>query len=1032
LAGLDAGVGNFDAAAGGRGAQVAHADLDFAANDVVTRRPEGPVAKFDQMSGALTLSHAGEQWSLSGRHVRASRDDPESAFDAAWRRNEQGLSRLSVRTSYLKAETLLPLTVFLPQQEVRDRLREIAPSGEWTDAALNLARDDSGEPWRLTVQAKFRNVGFAPVGQVPGLRGLSGSLSGTESGGHVFIDSDRAVFIWPLQFPETIDLTPLRTHIFWKRRDGELLLASPGFTVKSPDAEIHGKFSFLKPMGDASPVLTLVSTVQNGNVLNAKNYFPKAQLGAGALDWLNRAFLGGHLTRAEAVFNGPVRRFPFREGGGEFLVRANIEGLKLDYADGWPPAEGLSAQAEFHNEGLTVHAAGGHIGEIPIAGVEARFADFNSGELKIKALAHSDAEAALAYLRATPLDAMAEHSFSLAEAHGALDASVDLFLPFKDFAHRRVLVHGHLQDATLNKSGSSVLATQVGGDFDIDGAQVAHADLHGELLGGAFQMQARAPRNRPATRTQLEFHGTVGADALRAALSMPPALTISGSADWRAVLKMAPEPARERSLRISSTLAAMQLHWPAPLDKPAGSPLPSWLEIQWPAVGGPRGALAMGTLVSGAYALEPDADSYRLAHASLMFGADEPAGGEAQILNVGGAVERVDLAGWLALNKPGKNAKPLGYYLRNAKMSVGELDYLGLAFHDITVDLNVVDNGLRIGVGGPNVVGTITVPGAAQEPWNLEFERLHFEVAGRDDLDLSDPAGAAAANDPAGSYEPRDIPALDMHAAQLIWGGRSFGDVRAALRKLEDGVWLQDLTVTAPSFNVKAVGAWRGAGRGDAHIEGSFVSSDVESTLKDLGYADVMEAKSGKMDFDLRWSGPPTAAAVAGVTGKVQLTFDKGQITGIKPGAGRVLGLTSLAALPRRLSLDFSDLTDKGLAFDTIRGDFELHDGSAYTDNVLLKGPAAEIGLIGRVGLKNRDYDQTAVVTGNIGSTLPLAALAGGPVVAGAVLVFTQVFKQPLKGLTRGYYRITGGWDNPTVERIKSAEAAAATAEAPK
>jgi uncharacterized protein YhdP len=78
--------------------------------------------------------------------------------------------------------------------------------------------------------------------------------------------------------------------------------------------------------------------------------------------------------------------------------------------------------------------------------------------------------------------------------------------------------------------------------------------------------------------------------------------------------------------------------------------------------------------------------------------------------------------------------------------------------------------------------------------------------------------------------------------------------------------------------------------------------------------------------------------------------------------------------------------------------------------------------------LKNKDYDQTAVVTGSIGNSLPAAAvLAGGPVLGAAVLVFTQVFKQPLKGLARGYYHITGGWDNPTVERVKSDEAAAAT-----
>jgi uncharacterized protein YhdP len=144
------------------------------------------------------------------------------------------------------------------------------------------------------------------------------------------------------------------------------------------------------------------------------------------------------------------------------------------------------------------------------------------------------------------------------------------------------------------------------------------------------------------------------------------------------------------------------------------------------------------------------------------------------------------------------------------------------------------------------------------------------------------------------------------------------------------------------------------------------------------------------------------------------------------------LGLASLAELRRRLALDFSDLTDKGFAFDTIRGGFDIRDGSARTEDMLVKGPAAEIGLIGRVGLKNHDYDQTAVVTGNVSSTLPLAAFAAGPVVGGVVLLFTQVFKQPLKGLVRGYYRITGSWDSPIVERIKSADAPAAAAEAPK
>jgi uncharacterized protein YhdP len=149
-------------------------------------------------------------------------------------------------------------------------------------------------------------------------------------------------------------------------------------------------------------------------------------------------------------------------------------------------------------------------------------------------------------------------------------------------------------------------------------------------------------------------------------------------------------------------------------------------------------------------------------------------------------------------------------------------------------------------------------------------------------------------------------------------------------------------------------------------------------------------------------------------------------LVNLQPGAGRVLGLFSVGALPRRLALDFSDLTEKGLAFDSVHGDFELRDGNAYTSNLLLRGPAAEIGIAGRTGLGSRDYDQTAVVTGNLGASPALAgALAGGPAVGAAVLLFSQIFKEPLKGITRGYYRITGPWDDPVVERVDAAAAKA-------
>ncbi|HEY2144673.1 MAG TPA: YhdP family protein, partial [Steroidobacteraceae bacterium] len=1039
LGNLAAGNGAFEITASGRGATLSSANLDFSATNVAAQPSEGPLVKFDQMSGALSVTHHGDRWSIGGKRVRVGRNDPESAFDVSWREGDSGLLDFSVSASYLRAETLWPLTGLLPQKDLRDSLRDIAPSGVWTDTAIAFRRNKVEEPWRMQVQAKFLRAGYAPFRGAPGIRGIAGSIAGDESGGHVYIDSNVAVFNWPNQFAKPVDLEVFKAILFWKRTPQELLIAGPEWRLKTHDGEFHGKASWQQFPDGSSPLLTLIGEIHNGNAANARNYLPQGLIAPPAFAWLSRALVAGHMPRATVLFQGPVKHFPFRERDGIFLARCTLEGMTLDYGEGWRPIDKLNATAEFRDEGMTARLSSGRIGDVALESGDADFHDFNSGELSVHAAAHGDAASALDYLRATPLDALAEHAFSNVEAAGPLRAIIELFFPFKEFERRKVLIHGNLDGATLNQTGSTIKVTAVSGDFDIDGGQVSRADIRGDLMGGSFQMQARAPRSRPVTRTQLDFRGTVNGEAARAALSFPIG-SIAGQTDWRAVVKFTPEPARERSLRVSSTLAGLEIKLPTPFDKAAAAPLPSVFEMQWPAVGGPRGSIALGSLVSSSYRLESGSGGMRLAHASVMFGGGEAAADEAQLIDVGGSIKRLDLAGWLRLSTPDKDAKPLSYYLHTARLNVAELDYLGLAFRDVALDLLVSERSWRINSSGPNVAGTITIPtaGGAADPWILQFDRLHFDVAGSDDA----PAGAAAAQnstpDANGFGDPRSIPAINFYARQFIWGERNFGDVTAMIVKLDDGVSLKSLTVIDPHFNVSAQGEWRGNGVGSSRIQGTLLSSDVQSTLQDLGYAPAIQARAGKVEFNLNWAGAPTARALAEVAGHVQMSFEKGQITGLSPGAGRVLGLASIAALPRRLALDFSDLTDKGLAFDTVHGDFDLRDGNAYTENVLLKGPAGEIGVIGRVGLKNKDYDQIAVVTGNVSSSLSIpvaSALVGGPIVGAAVLLFTQVFKQPLNGLTRGYYRITGSWDNPTVERIKSAEAKsseAAAAEATK
>jgi uncharacterized protein YhdP len=134
-----------------------------------------------------------------------------------------------------------------------------------------------------------------------------------------------------------------------------------------------------------------------------------------------------------------------------------------------------------------------------------------------------------------------------------------------------------------------------------------------------------------------------------------------------------------------------------------------------------------------------------------------------------------------------------------------------------------------------------------------------------------------------------------------------------------------------------------------------------------------------------------------------------------------MLGLVSFVALPRRLSLDFRDVFNKGFGYDSIAGTFNIEDGIASTCDMSLQGPAADVGIVGRVNLVSEEYEQGAVISANVGNTLPLVgAVVGGPPGAAAMLLFSQIFKKPLQEVGQVFYSMSGKWDDPAIDSINS------------
>jgi uncharacterized protein YhdP len=224
----------------------------------------------------------------------------------------------------------------------------------------------------------------------------------------------------------------------------------------------------------------------------------------------------------------------------------------------------------------------------------------------------------------------------------------------------------------------------------------------------------------------------------------------------------------------------------------------------------------------------------------------------------------------------------------------------------------------------------------------------------------------------------------------------------------------------APKQRIDVSGQW--TGRGSAartRLAMQIDSEDFGGLLAGFGYGGQLSGGEGTARFDAGWPGSPAGFSLGGVDGTLKLSARNGQLTEVEPGAGRVLGLLSLAQLPRRLTLDFRDFFSKGFAFNKLDGDVRLDSGMARTDDLVIDGPAAEIHISGATNLRTQTFDQTIEVLPKAGNLLTaVGAIAGGPIGAAIGAAANAVLKKPLGQLGAKTYRVTGPWKEPKVEVI--------------
>ncbi len=948
-------------------------------------------------SGEMAVHSGGESW-------------PTSGLELSW----QDKGKVSARLRYAEVEHLSRLvnTMATPEVEGIEWLDRLRPRGELRDLSVESSWEEN-VPTDLQFRGRVSGAGFAPWDDKPGMRGISGWIQGDLDRGDFDLDAGPVRLYWPDRFREPVEISRAAGELEWWR-DGER------WHVASDEVRGHGVEGVARAEGEVSvvpgdtPHLDIRGELLEGHENNATRvarYLPVDLLDEEAVEWLDQAFVAGTVTDGHFEIEGTVEDFPYEDDDGRFVANFNAEDGILHYEDGWPQVTGIRAGGLFHNTRMSLSASTAEMAGFEVEAATAEIVDLYNPVLDLDGHGSGRIADGLDFLRDTPLGEYFGEPLAPVQLDGEMGLDLSIQMPLEAPDTARVDGYAELSGGRGGADWLPGEVSELEGVLEFTEKGVRTDELRARHFGGDIIARidpgsaGRDAAEDAPEWTEVSLVGHSRISEVRAALPDLRILQMAeGGQDWTGRVRVPNEPdTGDIRVRFLSDLVGTAIALPEPVGKAAEAS--RRLQVDF-ALGfdTTRVEALYGQDTAAVIGVDADAEvtGVRVHHGEPMSPAPLDSG-----LRVSGRLETLQLDEWLALEDRVEVDRALA--LEEVALQVERLHAGPISLHEQGFRLSPVGDLWRLELEGEDATGTAHVPtDLATSRGTISAEMDHFRLRHRTEE-----------GDGAEEWRPERLPGLDLEVAALALNSEPLGALEMRLRPRPDGIVLEDLRLDSDILTGRVSGAWladpvTGAQRG--HLHGDFGSTDVGEVLRRAGLLPGLEAQLGELQANLHWTGPPGMAALPGLGGQVSLNLEGGALREVQPGAGRLLGLLSVSALPRRLFGDFRDVFGEGLSFDTITGDFYLVDGNAYTGNLSLAGPGGDARIRGRTGLVSQDYDQIMTVEAPVGAVLPVAgALAGGTGVGAALLVVSEVFSGPLGRMGQAEYQVRGSWDEPLV-----------------
>ncbi|HCS26597.1 MAG TPA: TIGR02099 family protein [Spongiibacteraceae bacterium] len=924
--------------------------------------------------------------------------------------------------------------------ELDEVLGKMAPQGLLRNLKVDVPLDN---PRNFHIAADVSSLVLESVNNAPGVRGLDGYVELGADAGELSIAAAAIQLALPSVYDQPLRLQDLATRLQWSIADERLQLRSSQIRAHDGDSVISGRLGLDIALTADAPKpssISLLVGLRDGSVKQRDHYLP-AVVGDGLRDWLDSAILQGQVPQAAFLLHGALRE------GEQRTIQLALDAtdIALDYHPDWPALNRASASLLLNGDTVDVSSESAYIyDDIALRDVQVgiRSPD-DTVILSISAEAKSSLNSALRVVRESALRKQVGGSFDDWHGKGSVQAQIDLDIPLQEGAEPRARIDTHISGSELVLDNLNLTIADVEGPLLFDSQQGLSAPaISGAVFGRPIAARVVQTLGNPV---QVNVQGRVDIADVRNWLNQPLLGFAHGEADINIDMTVGQD---STYFKASSDLFDVAIDLPEPLGKPAqqsrlfelGIPLslkPLTLDLSVDGLGRLMLAFDESSQLSGG--------SFALGGSSIP----PPPRGWFMVV---GKMEETKLDDWIAVldqyqtlvarqadGRVKREVSDDAMAIVVEDFSIKRLQGLGRTWQDVEIDAS---NGAgtstwQLAMRSRRLEGTLRL--APDMPMKIDLQRFNLPELPTLDIAAASPANpepdamperSAELADPRSMLEklnPSSFPAVDFSAENLAIADAPLGSIAFALRPTATGAEfsgirgnLRGLQLGLPEQPVTL--QWHQSADGNSSIlKGPVSVANIGDVLQNWQFERVMESRSGRADLDVNWAAAPDMLSPRVLSGSMGMRFEKGRfLRGSDAASGtlRMVGLLNFANIIRRLQFNFSDIFEKGIHYDRIRGNMQFVDGVMRMPKPIeIDGPSSTFRISGMLDFNTDLTDMELQATLPVGSNLPwVAALISGLPVAAGVYIASKLFEEQVDKVSSLVYRVHGPWQQPELE----------------